>query len=148
MEMLFSIVMYVLFGFFGLLLLLFILAILFGKRIEKLWEYEADFRGADGREFGEFDFERSRIAKEEAEHSFKAKFKMRHESLAAGVRVQVYLDDALVMQGNVTEAGRIYLRNEAVVNEIDDPREGQVCRVIFGGREQFLRRSSPIEAPW
>jgi hypothetical protein len=82
METLFSLVVYLLYGFFGLLLLLFILAIVFGKRIKKLWEYEAEFRDAGGREFGEFDFEKSRIVKDESEYSFKAKFKMRHESLA------------------------------------------------------------------
>ena len=35
METLFSIVVYILYGFFGLLLLLFVLAMLFGRRIKK-----------------------------------------------------------------------------------------------------------------
>jgi len=34
-ETLFSIVVYILYGFFGLLLLLFVLAMLFGKRTKK-----------------------------------------------------------------------------------------------------------------
>ena len=84
MDTLFSIVVYILYGFFGFLLLLFILALLFGKRIKKKWEFEAEFRDDDGREFGEFDIEMSRIVKEEPDFSFKAKFKLRHESLEAG----------------------------------------------------------------
>ena len=141
METLFSIVMYLLFGFFGLLLLLFILALLFGKRVRKLWDFEADFRNAAGREFGEFEIEKSRIDKEEPEFTFKASFKMRHESLAAGETVQIFLEDLLVMQGNVADAGRIYLGNESVVNEVEEAREGQVCRVLCGGQERF---SAPL----
>jgi len=143
MDMLFSIVVYILFGFFGLLLLMFILAMLFGKRIKKKWEYEAEFRDADGREFGEFDIEMSRIEKEEPEFSFKAKFKLRHESLDAGQRVQVYLDDLLVMEGKVTTPGRILLRKDAVVNEATEATAGQVCRVVYGGLEQFSQAIRP-----
>ena len=143
MEALFSIVLYLLFGFFGLLLLLFVLAVLFGKRIEKRWEYEAEFRTPGGREFGEFDIELSRIARDETEYSFKAEFRMQHESLAKGQMVEVYLDDTLVLKGNVSSAGRIYLRNKAVINEISDPEEGQVCRVVWGGIEQFRASLRP-----
>ena len=141
METLFSIVLYIIYGFFGFLLLLFVLAVLFGKRIKKQWEYEAEFRDAAGREFGEFDFESSRVEKEEPEFSFKAKFKLCHDSLEAGQVVQVYLDNLLVMQGNVAQAGRIYLRDDAVVNEVGEPRKGQICRVVYGGQERF---SAPI----
>ena len=143
METLFSIVLYILFGFFGLILLLFILALLFGKRINKKWEFEAEFRDAGGREFGEFDIEMSRIEKEETDYSFKAKFKLRHESLELGQRVQVYLDEMLVMEGQVEKAGRIWLRKDAVVNEAVDAKEGQVCRVVYGGLERFSEAIRP-----
>jgi len=142
MDTLFSIVIYILFGFFGFLLLLFVLAVLFGKRIRKKWEFEAEFRDADGREFGEFDIEMSRIEKEEPDFSFKAKFKLRHESLEAGQRVQVYLDSLLVMEGQVATTGRILLGRDAIVNEAVEAATGQVCRVVYGGLEQF---SQPIE---
>ena len=142
MDTLFSIVVYILYGFFGFLLLLFVLAVLFGKRIKKKWEFEAEFRDADGREFGEFDIEMSRIEKEEPDFSFKAKFKLRHESLEAGQRVQVYLDSLLVMEGQVATAGRILLGRDAIVNEAVEATTGQVCRVVYGGLEQF---SQPIE---
>jgi len=141
MDALFSIVVYILYGFFGFLLLLFILAMLFGKRIKKKWEFEAEFQDADGREFGEFDIEMSRIEKEEPEFSFKAKFKLRHESLEVGQRVQVYLDDLLVLEGTVATEGRVFLRNDAVVNDASEATAGQVCRVVYGGQERF---SEPI----
>ena len=135
--------MYVLYGFFGFLLIIFVLALLFGKRIKKKWEYEADFRDAGGREFGEFDIELSRIEKEEPDFSFKAKFKLRHASLDAGQNVQVYLDDLLVMEGAVESAGRIYLKDAAIVNAVSEAREGQVCRVVYGGRERFAEPIRP-----
>lgn len=141
MDALFSIVLYTVYAFFGFLLFLFILALLFGKRIRKKWEFEAEFRDNSGREFGEFDIEMSRIEKEEPEFSFKAEFKLKHESLKAGQLVQVYVDNLLVMEGNVRTAGRIRLQQDAIVNEATEASSGQVCRVVYGGLERF---SAPI----
>lgn len=143
MEAPFAFFKYAFFGFFGLLLLLVVLALLFGKRIRKRWKFEAEFCDMGGREFGEFDLEMSKIEREEPEYSFKARFRMRHESLQKGQRVQVYLEDLLVMQGDVTTAGRIFLRKSAVLSEVRDPARGQVCRVVWGGIEQFR---APIKA--
>ena len=143
MDALFSIVVYILYGFFGFLLLLFLLAMLFGKRIKKKWEFEAEFRDGNGREFGELDIEMSRIEKEEPDFSFKAKFKLRHESLESGQRVQVFLDDLLIMEGKVETAGRILLREDAVVNEATEATAGQICRVVYGGLEHFSQAIRP-----
>ncbi len=143
METVFAFIKYGFLGFFALIGLLFVLAIIFGKRMIKQWEFEAEFKNAAGREFGEFDIELSRIAKQETEDSFKAEFKMRHESLGQGQQVQVYLDDALVMQGDVSTAGRIYLTNEHVVNELGSASAGQVCRVVIDGQEQFSESIVP-----
>ena len=143
MDTLFSIVVYVLYGFFGFLLLLFILALLFGKRVKKQWEYEAEFRNDAGREFGEFDIEMSQIQKEEPEPTFKAKFRLRHATLEAGQRVEVYVDDVLVMAGNAEKAGRIYLQKDAIETPLAVASEGQVCRVVYGGRERFAEPLKP-----
>ena len=143
MDTLFTIVLYILYGFFGFLLLLFVLALLFGKRIRKKWEYEAEFRDESGREFGEFDIEMSRIEKEETDFTFKAKFRLRHESLDMGQRVQVYLEDRLVMEGTAEKAGRIQLGNDAVISPLSEARKGQVCRVVYGGRERFAEPLRP-----
>ncbi len=143
METLFSIVVYILFGFFGFILLLFVLAMLFGKRMETKWEFEAEFRDDNGKEFGEFEIKMSRIVKEEPDFSFKARFKLRHLSLVVGQRVQVYLDKLLVMEGEVETAGRILLRKDAVVNEVTKATAGQICRVVYGGLEQFREAIRP-----
>ena len=143
MDILFTIVLYILYGFFGFLLLLFVLALLFGKRIRKKWEFEADFRDESGREFGELDIEMSRVGKDEPDYSFKAKFKLRHDSLEVGQRVQVYLDELLVMEGTVDSAGRIYLKQDAVVSEATEASAGQVCRVVYGGLERFAEPLRP-----
>ena len=137
MEALFSVFKYAFFGFFGLLFLLVIIALIFGKRVRKRWEFEAEFRVISGREFGDFDFELSKIEKDEPEYLFKARFRMRHESLEKGQLVQVYIEDLLIMQGDVTKAGQVFLRDRAVVGEVRDPEPGQVCRVVWGGIEQF-----------
>ena len=137
METLFTVVKYLFLGFFGLIGLLFVLALLFGKRVIKQWEYEAEFRDDNGREFGEFDIELSRIAKEETEDSFKATFRLRHDSLQAGQRVQVFLDDALVMEGSVERSGRVRLGEEHIKTRLTTASAGQTCRVVYGGLERF-----------
>ncbi|MEL7187767.1 MAG: hypothetical protein AAFN50_15240 [Pseudomonadota bacterium] len=143
MDTVFTVAKYIFFGFFGLIGLLFVLALLFGKRINKQWEYEAEFRDESGREFGEFDIELSHIAKEETVDTFKAEFKMRHASLDAGQRVQVYLDDALVLEGNVETQGRVWLTDKHIVTQLSDAQAGQVCRVVWGGVERFSEAIVP-----
>ncbi len=143
MDILFSILKYVVFGFLGLLLLLVVVTVLFGKRIRKQWEYEAEFRDDSGREFGEFDIEMSQIQKEEPQPTFKATFKLRHESLEAGQRVEVYVDDVLVMAGNCQKPGRVFLDNDAVVTPLAKAAEGQDCRVVYGGKERFAEPLRP-----
>jgi hypothetical protein len=140
MEGAFSVVLYLLYGFFGLLLLLFVLAALFGRRRRR--RFEAGFRDMGGNEFGEFEIEVSRAGRQESSHSFKARFRMQHDSLEKGQQVGVYLDDSLVMQGKVGRNGRILLRDKAARGEFGDVREGRVCRVVWGGIEQFR---APLE---
>ena len=137
MDLIFSIVKTIFFGFFGLIGLLFLLALIFGKRIVKQWEFEAEFRDERGREFGEFDIELSRVARKETEDTFKAKFRLRHDTLEFGQRVQVFLDDLLVLEGNVETAGRILLTEEHIQMTLTTASKGQVCRVVYGGIEQF-----------
>ena len=137
METVFDTIKSLFLGFFGLVGLLFVLTLIFGKRVIKQWEFEANFNDEKGREFGEFDIELSRLAKEESVDTLKASFRMRHPTLESGQRVQVFLEDQLVMEGSVSETGRIRLRNEHLVNEPKDPAVGQVCRVVYGGQERF-----------
>ena len=143
MDAIFSVLKYLVFGFFGLIGLLFVLALLFGKRIIKRWEYEAKFHDDNGREFAEFDIELSRIAKKETVDTFKAEFKLRHESLKTGQRVQVFLDDVLVLEGMSERAGRIRLGAEHIKIPLEAASAGQLCRVVYGGVEQFSAEIIP-----
>lgn len=143
METVFAFLKYSVMGFFGLLVLLFILAIIFGKRVKKLWELEAEFRDAAGREFGEFDIEMSRIEKEEPDYTFKAKFRMRHASLASGAKVQVLVDEVLIMDGVVEKEGRIWLDKGAIRNTLSDATAGQVCHVLIDGVVAFSEALVP-----
>ena len=114
-----------------------------GKRIKKEWEYEAEFHDADGREFAEFDIEKSRIEKVEADYTVKPKFRMRHDSLALHSSVRVYLDDVLVLEGQVMKAGRVWLRKDDVRNRPESVTVGQVCRVELGSGESFSAELKP-----
>jgi hypothetical protein len=55
----------------------------------------------------------------------------------------VYLEELLVMEGEVETAGRILLRKDAVVNEAAEATAGQICRVVYGGLEQFAQVIRP-----
>ena len=137
MDAIISIIKIIFFGFFGLIGLLFLLALIFGKRIVKQWEFEAEFRDEQGREFGEFDIELSREAKKETEDTFKAEFQLRHKSLEQGQRVQVFLDEVLVLEGKVETAGRIRLTEDDIKIALTTASAGQTCRVVYGGIERF-----------
>lgn len=129
MDVIFTILKYSIFGFFGLILVLIVLALLFGRRVRKQWEYEAEFRDEKGREFGEFEIESSRVEKQQADFTVKARFYLRHPGLRAQQRVQVFLEDALVMEGHVQQAGHIRLGNDHMHNVPDHVQEGQQCRI-------------------
>lgn len=135
MDLIFDIAKFLLYGFFGLVALLIVVAILFGKRVRKQWEFEADFRDADGREFGEFEIELSRIEKEEPDYTLKTKFRMRHAALLPQSTVRVYIDDTLVFEQMVEKAGRMYVRGIPPVNAVEQVSAGQICRVLIGSSE-------------
>lgn len=143
MESFFTIVKWIGLGFVGLLVALVLLAVVFGKRVIKKWELEAEFRDDSGREFGEFDIEMSRIDKKEPEFSLKAGFHMRHESLREHQTVQVFVDDLLVLEGMANKPGWIRLNNDNLVNEITDAKAGQLCRIVVGGAEMFAEELVP-----
>ena len=142
METLLNLVTYAFGGFFALIGALFVLALLFGKRMETKWDLEADFRDERGREIGEFETECKRVVGEETDFTQRAKLELRHSALQVGQRVQVRLEDVPVMEGPVEEAGRIRLRDEHVCGEIKDPKAGQTCSVLLDGAELL---SAPLE---
>jgi hypothetical protein len=138
MDALFAIFEFVGYGIIGLMVLLGLLivaAILFGKRVHKKWEYEAEFRGADSREFGEFDIELSQIEKEEPQHTVKAKLRLRHPSLTEHQTVQVLLDKRLVLEGMVETPGRIFLKRTLGEGDVGAVHAGQMCHIRCGGTE-------------
>ena len=97
---------YIAYGFLGLICLLLILGLIFGKRVIKKWEYEANFYNDKKREIGEFDIEMKKFAKEEGDFELEAKFVLKHIELTMGSNVQVFLEDVLVMEGSVEKEGR------------------------------------------
>ena len=139
-ETIFSYVLDFALGFVAFIALLFILAILFGKRVIKKWEFEANFYNDKGKEIGEFDIEMKKYAKEESDFSLEAKLRLKHADLLMGKVVQVFLDDVLVMEGTVEKEGKIWLKNEHLKSDINDPHEGQICRVLCSSVELFSEK--------
>ena len=143
MEAIFMVLKYIIFGFMGLIGLLVVLAIVFGKRIRKKWEYEAEFRDIDDREFGEFDIELSRIEKEERDYTVKAKLRMRHDSIRAGDPVRVHVEERLVIEGKAEQDGRIFIATELLGGPPVEPSAGQLCRVEIGNGSVFASTLKP-----
>lgn len=135
MDLLLSIVMYVVLGLLGLTVLLVIVTLVFGKRVTKKWEYEAHFRDTRGRKIGKFEIKLSMVEKEESDFSLKVKFYLRHDSLAPHDTVRVFLNDLLVLEGMVSDGGRIRLDDTNVRNKVARPDAGHICRVECGGAQ-------------
>lgn len=128
-------VFYTIFGFFGLIFFIIVIGLIFGKKVDRKWEFEADFINERGREIGEFDIDLKRYPKEQTDYQLVAKMFLRHKSLRVGRKVDVLLDEQTVMHGVVSNEGSIRLGNEHLVAEITDPKAGQVCLVQCEGHE-------------
>ena len=133
LEFIFGAIKYLVIGFFSLLGILVVLAVLFGKRIEKKWEYEADFYDDSKKEIGEFEIELFRYEKEKGDFQLKVQFELKHSTLVPGNSVDVYLDDVLVLEGMVEKEGRIVLNKSHLKSNIDNPQAGQMCTVKCSG---------------
>ena len=142
-DIVFNVFFYGIAGFFGLILLLVILALIFGKRVIKQWDFEAEFHDERGREIAEFEIESSRIDKEEPDFTTKAEFHCKHDALAPGDEVAIYLDDLRVMAGPVEKAGSVRFGIDRLLDKSLVPKAGQRCVVKRNGEllmEQVLRR--------
>ncbi len=135
MEAIFSLLKSAFLGLLVLLGLLVVAALLFGKRVKKQWEYEAEFRDADGREYGEFDIELSQIEKEELQPTIKVTLQMRHPALTEHQTVQVLLDKRVVLEAMVETAGRILVNKTFGESDLGEVAVGQTCRVTIGDTE-------------
>lgn len=138
-EFLFSVVKW-----FGIgLVALVVITLIFGKRIKKKWEYEAEFRDDSFKEFGEFEVEMSKIEKEEPDFTLKYEFHLRHDAVRQHQPVQVFIDELLVLEGLPEKDGYVRLGNDHVQNSVDEPLLDKTCRVLIGGQEivsQTLKR--------
>ncbi len=132
MEIIVSIVKYFFLGIFGL----FVFAILFGRRIEKLWDLEAEFI-VNEKECGELDLRKIRTAKTNDDYEYQVKFRLRDSRLTLGSEVEVFVGGELILSGCVEEDGFIALSNEHAKNVPESPTAGDTCRVLCSGQELF-----------
>lgn len=146
MDALFKIFEFLGYGIIGIMVLLGLLtgaALLFGKRVSKQWEFEAEFHDDRNREIGEFDIELSQIDKEEPQPTVKAKFRLRHPALTQHQTVQVMLDQRLVLEGMVETPGRIFIRKQLGEADVGHIEAGQLCRIRCGSTELFAEPLRP-----
>jgi hypothetical protein len=120
-------------GFIGLIAFV----VLFGKRIETRWDFEAKFRDERGRELGEFDLELTRVAEEDSDWELETKFVLRHPALQPLAIVQVLLEGVVVLQGTVERRGHIRLDDRHRQIDIKSPAPGQICSVRVDDAELF-----------
>ena len=137
LEALLGIIGVLLAGFVGLIVVAVLVVVVFGKRVHKLWEYEADFWDEAGKYVGEFEIELSKVGKEAIDYTLKAEFEARHESLAPGQSVEVSVDDHVVMRGTVVHAGKVVLTGEDLTVREFEPTVGQTCRVSIDTQERW-----------
>lgn len=137
MNLLIDVIKYSVFGVIALLAVLVVVALVFGKRVRKQWEFEAEFRDASGREFGEFEIECSRIEKVEPAYTVKAKLELKDAALTPGEAVRVFIDDTPILDGTVTAAGFIRLKQEGLLPAAHNVHAGQRCIIAIGGREAY-----------
>ena len=135
MDLLFSIIKYVAIGFFGLIGLLVVITIVFGKRVHKKWDYEAKFM-AGRREVGEFDIESYRLEDEE-DYRLEVECELKDSRLQAGNDIEVYLDGQKVMAGKVAQPGRLRLGKQDLLVALDNPAAGQVCELKCEGETLY-----------
>lgn len=133
MELIFDIIIYVIIGFFALIALFVAFAVLFGKKMEKKFDLEAEFHDENGKEFAEFDISAWRVEKEGGEFKLRTSFKWRDTRLDIGSQVQVSLENETILEGTVEEAGKIRLNSKHLVNEPQDPKVGQQCQIKLNG---------------
>lgn len=119
-------------GLFGGIVLL---VVVFGKRVRKQWEFEAEFRDAQGAEFGEFDIESSMIDKQDSGFRLRASLDIRHEMISPNVNIQVLMDNQLVLEGVASAEGKAFLYSDELPVTSLTPQAGQRCVVLIGGIE-------------
>lgn len=118
-------------GFFGVIVLI---IVVFGNRVRKEWEFEAEFREPTGA-YGEFDIESSMIEKKDTEFRLRATLEIRHKMIEPDMEIQVLLDNRLVLEGVSTKSGRAFLYSENLPVSSLSVETGQRCVVTVGGVE-------------
>lgn len=117
-----------------LMVIFIVIAVLFGKKVEKQYDLEAEFNDEDDKEFADFDLSSWRYEKEGGEFQFEASFKWRDSRLALGSQVEVCLENQVVLQGTAEESGKINLHSKQhLANEPKSPQAGQTCQIKLNG---------------
>lgn len=119
-------------GFIVLIIGMVVFAIIFGKKIETEYDLEAEFYEGN-KEIAEFDIKSWRYQKEGGDYQLKIKFEWQDQRLSFGDQVEVLLENQTMLSGKVTQAGKVHLNIEHLINTPRKPATGQLCQVKLNG---------------
>ena len=138
LVLLLDIIKYFFLGFFGLVIVIIILTIIFGDQVENKWRFKALFNDEDGNQIGRFRITLFNfVKKKDKPDQLKMKLKLRHPQLMTGALVKVYIEERLYYEHPVTKKGKVSFGKVMDVADfkgvLHEPVLGQLCKVKCSG---------------
>ena len=138
LTLLLDIIKYFFLGFFGLVIVIIILTIIFGDQIENRWRFKALFHDENNNEIGRFRITLfGYVKKKDKPDRLKIKLRLKHPQLIPGAMVKVYIEDNLYYEHPVTKKGKVSFGQEMDKNDfkgiLRQPVLGEQCKVKCSG---------------
>lgn len=137
LTLLLDIIKYFFLGFFGLVIVIIILTIIFGDQIENRWRFKALFKDENNNEIGRFRITLFGYVKKNKQYQLKIKLKLQHPQLIPGAIVKVYIEDRLFFESSVTKKGKVSFGRNLDKSDfkgvLQKPELGQLCKVKCSG---------------
>jgi len=95
LTLIFDIIKYFFLGFFGLVIVIIILTIVFGDQIKNKGHYQASFFDGENNATGRFRAIIYRYTKKDKPEQLKIKFSLKHPQIVSGAMVKIYIEEHL-----------------------------------------------------
>ena len=107
------------------IVVLIILVVLFGDKVDKKWEREVSFHNEEGIEVGEFEIELKKNSNLDQEHMLYLSFKIKHTQLKSGDIIHIKTAGQTILSLDVRKDGKARHSEK-------HPESFQVCEVLIG----------------
>jgi len=128
LTLLFDIIKYFFLGFFGLVIVIIILTIIFGDQIENKGHYQALFVDDKNNAIGRFRAIIYRYTKKDKPERLKIKFSLKHPQIVSSAMVKIYIDEHLFYEITATKNGKISFGKSMDKNDF----EGELASLVNG----------------